>query len=547
MSNDVADRYIRRYTGLGEWGARRAAEEGVAYTHQPYAEGVAGVKQSLTEMARLMREARQDKDVCGYAADVLRAAGIDGRDRSRWTARNVAQALLDNVRQTVMYSPDPAASEMITSPAGQLCLRPGLCIRKEDCDGLTTLLGALCMSVGFEVRIVKQSWGPSQQEHVLLAVRDEDGRWLKCDPSHASLPVGRGVQANQEEMYDPLDAQASIDVGAGAEIVTFGALPGLGRGGGGGGGRGGGGGGGRSGGGGGGGVRPGGGVTRGPSGQLVRLGVPRRFSGGRWWDWNGSSWIVSTTIACLQWGAPIVAPADLFAFAQSQLSASGGQPVSNVWTDGGTYLFTIESGRVTIRPCVSVSATTGVGRAVNQQLAPRRIGVGSSYSADQIQALLLEVSGIMDQTEQAVASAYSQGCLDQGKVLAFRTYYAGWVATRDALSECLADSLPSIHTSCSPFYALPGDWSQAQAVLTGYKNTIEQSGGWQDQIATACSWYTKPPAHETPAVPPASSPTDWLDKLKQGAYVVGGVMVLGVAAYATYKVVQVGSILAKVA
>jgi len=128
--------------GLGDavqpnWGP---ANGGVRHTHQEYPPGAPGVRKSLTEMARLMREARLDAAVCGYAADVLKAAGIDGRDRSRWTARNVTQALLENVRQVVIYSPDPLGAEMITSPAGQLCLRPGLCIRKEDCIPEGTLL-----------------------------------------------------------------------------------------------------------------------------------------------------------------------------------------------------------------------------------------------------------------------------------------------------------------------------------------------------------------------------------------------------------------------
>lgn len=220
---------IRQYTGLGAsgapaWGAQRAAAENVAYKNTPYPSGVAGVRMSLTEMARLMREARNDHGVNGYAADVLKAAGIDGRNRSTWRVRAIVQAFLDNVRAVMIYSPDPTGTEMITSPAGQLCLRPGLCIRKEDCDGLSTLLGALCLCVGLQVRIVKQSWGAGQQEHVLVAVLDEQNEWLKADPSHASLPVGQGVPANEEQMYDPLDAVGAIGT-SGPELVTFGALP----------------------------------------------------------------------------------------------------------------------------------------------------------------------------------------------------------------------------------------------------------------------------------------------------------------------------------
>jgi hypothetical protein len=536
--SQLAERYIRRHTGLGDaftdnWGAARAAAAGVAYQHTEYPVGAPGVKRSLTEMARLMREARLDPAIGGYCADVLKAAGIDGRNRAGWTARAVTQALLDNVRTTVIYAPDAVAAEVITSPAGQLCLRPNLCIRKEDCDGLTTLLGAMVMSVGFRAWIVKQSWGPSAQEHVLLAVEDEDGNKLLADPSHASLPVGRGVAAHSQEYFDPLDADCAVNVGAGnAELVTFGAIPtGLAaHGSGGGHGRGG-----------GGAQRP----MHGGDGSM------RRYQNGRWVTWNGMSWVPSGNIGCLQWGTPLAKPsAALRAYANS----IGADNMPIITTYGGTeYLFAIKNGALVIRPCVG---TVGMGAAaVNEQLAPRgarprTTGVGASYSADQIRAQLLEVSGVMDQAEAAIASADAAGCLPQSSVLQFRLFYASWVTTRDALSACLADTLPSVDTSCSPFYSFPGDWSQAQATLTGYMNAVQgtgkpPTGGWQQTIASACSWYQPPPQHETPITPPAPSPGDLLDKAKSTAMVVGGVIAVAVIGYTVFEVVSVGSAIAK--
>jgi len=530
--SQLAERYIQRHVGLGDLsnlGPSRAAQDGVKFTHAPYPNGAPGVKISLDEMARLMREARNDKDVCGYAADVLRAAGIDGRDRARWTARNVAQCFLDNVRQSVIYTPDPAGTEMIVSPAAMLCLRPGLCIRKGDCDDGSVLLGSLLMCVGFAVRICKQSWGANAQEHVLIAVQDEDGHWLKCDPSHASLPVGRGVQAHSEEYYDPMEADASVNVGTGAEIVTFGSLPT--------------------------GVAAHGGHGHGGGGAQRPMhggdGSMRRYQNGRWVSWNGMSWVPAGNIGCLQWGAPLTQPsASLRAYANS-VGADNMPIISTV--DGAQYLFAIKNGALVIRPC---TGTVGMGAAsVNDQLAPRaqaqrRAGMGSSYSVDQIRAQLLEVSGIMDQTEAAVASADAAGCLPQSSVLQFRLFYAGWITTRDALSVCLADTLPSVDTSCSPFYSFPGDWSQAQATLAGYANAVQgtgkpPTGGWQQTIANACPWYQPPPQHETPVVPPAPSPSDLLDKAKSTAMVVGGVIALAVVGYTVFEVVSVGSAIAK--
>ena len=216
--------HARPGLGMPQLGPARAANEKISYKHEQYPAGAPGIKRSLDEMARLMREARLDKDVVGYSADVLRAAGIDGRDAGARTARRVAQAMLDNVRSVTVYMPDPNGAEYIVSPAGMLCLRPGLCIRREDCDGLTTLLGSLILCCGFNVRIVKQSWGPAHQEHVLVEVQDEDGTWLKADPSHPNLPVGRGVPAQSEEHRDPMDVVGSVGT-AGAELVTLGAFP----------------------------------------------------------------------------------------------------------------------------------------------------------------------------------------------------------------------------------------------------------------------------------------------------------------------------------
>ena len=530
--NAVAARYAARYVGLGDMsnlGASRAAQDGVKFTHSPYPLGAPGVKISLDEMARLMREARLDKDVCGYAADVLRAAGIDGRDRARWTARNVAQCFLDNVRSVTIYAPDPQGAEMIVSPAATLCLRPGLCIRKSDCDDLTVLLGSLLMCVGFAVRVCKQSWGANAQEHVLVAVQDEDGNWLKCDPSHASLPVGRGVAAHSEEYFDPMEADASVNVGTGAEIVTFGSLPA--------------------------GIAAHGGHGHGGGGAQRPMhggdGSMRRYQNGRWVSWNGMSWVPSGNIGCLQWGAPLAQPsAALRAYANS----IGADNMPIITTYGGTqYLFAIKNGALVIRPC---TGTVGMGAAaVNDQLAPRAMrphtaGVGASYSSDQVKAQMLEVSGVMDQMEAAVASAYAAGCIDQSLVVQFRLFYAGWVTTRDKLSECLADTLPSIDNSCSQFYSFPGDWSQAQAVLNGYANAVQgtgkpPTGGWQQKLASLCTWYQPPPQHETPVVPPAPSPGDLLDKAKSTALVVGGVIAVAVIGYTVFEVVSVGSAIAK--
>jgi hypothetical protein len=542
---------LRRYdVGLGDasigydWGVARGRAAGVKTTHDAYPAGAPGIRRSLEEMARLMREARLDPAVNGYAADVLKAAGIDGRNRAKWTAFQVAQTLLDNVRSVVIYSPDAAGAEVITSPAGQLCLRPGLCIRKEDCDGLSTLLGALLMCVGFRVWIVKQSWGPTQQEHVLIAVEDESGKKLKCDPSHATMPVGKGVPAQSEIFVDPLDTVGSIGV-SGAEIVTFGALPGsvsdmqgLGKGGGGGGGHGGGGGGWHGGGGGGwhGGGGGGGGWHGGHGGGP---GV-RTFHGGQWWLWNDGAWIVDVggCTSCQQWGNPIAPSSALLADAQAHLAASGGSPISNCWTDGATYLYTSENSNVVVRRCVSTRApgVSGLARRgqINDQLAPA--GVGALVTSAQIQVDIQNTSTLMDATNVGV-----QACagLAQSDVQTWAGIYAAWQLWLSGLNECVADSVPSIHTACvnPPYsYTLSEEWAAADAGLTGYQATART---WQAKIKMACPSYQPTPPLPSPIAPPApTTPTSWVDDAKTVAGLVGGTVGVLVVGYGVYRVIQ---------
>jgi uncharacterized membrane protein YgcG len=552
---------LRAYRGVGfgdasagyPWGVARAQASGVKATHGAYPEGATGIRRSLEEMARLMREARLDSAVVGYAGDVLKAAGIDGRNRAKWTAFQVAQTLLDNVRSVTIYSPDPTGAEMIVSPAGQLCLRPGLCIRKGDCDDLSVLLGALLMCVGFRVWIVKQSWGPTQQEHVLIAVEDESGKKLKCDPSHATMPVGKGVPAQSEIFVDPLDTVGSIGV-SGAEIVTFGALPGsvsdmqgLGKGGGGGGGHGGGGGGWHGGGGGGwhGGGGGGGGWHGGHGGGP---GV-RTFHGGQWWLWNDGAWIVDVggCTSCQQWGNPIAPSSALLADAQAHLAASGGSPISHCWTDGATYLYTSENGNVVVRRCVSTRApgVSGLARRaqINDQLSPA--GVGSSVGLGLVTQLdvktqAAQTSAAMDATNTAVTSC---AAMQQSDVQGWATLYAAWQAWYAELQTCFWGPNNWIQPPTPGCVEEFGFWwgSNVPDILTGYQ---KDAATWQQNVHRACPSYQPTPVPAGPTAPPPgapggpSGPSQWVEDAKDATkVVVGGVGVL-VLMYGAYKVVQ---------
>jgi hypothetical protein len=113
-------------------------QSGVNATRQAYPDGAAGIRLSLDEMARRIRDGRLDPAVRGWAIGALKSAGIDGRGRTN--SRAQVGALLEALRSQTSYAGDPTAAEYIQSAAATLCLRPGLCIHGGDCFPSGTLV-----------------------------------------------------------------------------------------------------------------------------------------------------------------------------------------------------------------------------------------------------------------------------------------------------------------------------------------------------------------------------------------------------------------------
>lgn len=193
-------------------------QSGAPATRQLYPDGSAGIRLSLEEMSRRIREGRLDPAVRGWAIQALKDAGIDGR--SRTTVRSQVGALLTALRNQTSYAGDPTAAEYIQSAAATLCLRPGLCLNGGDCDDLTVALASAIMSIGIPAVIVKQSFGRDAQEHVLVAAQDENGSWIYADPS-TRLPVGSAIAASEEVWVDPLSPIGQLPE-VQAELVSLG-------------------------------------------------------------------------------------------------------------------------------------------------------------------------------------------------------------------------------------------------------------------------------------------------------------------------------------
>ena len=176
---------------------KEARKDNVRVHRQTYPAGVAGVKLSLEKIAQFIREGRSDHDVRGWAGKVLIAAG---RPQS---VRAQCQAILSAFKARTIYGSDPAGMEYNVSAAGTLCLRPNLCVPIFDCDDGTIAVGSAILSLGIPVRVIKQTFGAGDQEHVLLEAQDESGIWFPIDPS-TDFPVGQKLPATSEFRMDPM-------------------------------------------------------------------------------------------------------------------------------------------------------------------------------------------------------------------------------------------------------------------------------------------------------------------------------------------------------
>lgn len=66
-----------------------------------------------------------------------------------------------------------------------------------------------------------------------------------------------------------------------------------------------------------------------------------------------------TEVACSTWGDPVEMTPAMESVGQVQLRNSGGRPAAVRGADGVTYLFQMESGELTMRPCAAMSSTLG--------------------------------------------------------------------------------------------------------------------------------------------------------------------------------------------
>lgn len=132
--------------------------------------GVAGVRQTLDHMRRLVREGRVDPTIRQAATSIIFLT--PERD-----AQAEVGAIFGWVQDNVRYVRDVHEVETLSSPDKTLEGRIG------DCDDQATLLAALLESVGYPTRFIAAGYTfPGELEHVYLQVF-LDGQWVDLDPT----------------------------------------------------------------------------------------------------------------------------------------------------------------------------------------------------------------------------------------------------------------------------------------------------------------------------------------------------------------------------
>lgn len=90
----------------------------------------------------------------------------------------------------------------------------------SNCDDLSTALATVTILAGIPTQFVEQHFDGAAQDHILIAVQDESGTWLKVDPS-TDWPVGRSATATKETWIDPLQDVAPQLVGLGRVATVY--------------------------------------------------------------------------------------------------------------------------------------------------------------------------------------------------------------------------------------------------------------------------------------------------------------------------------------
>lgn len=158
--------------------------------------------------------------------------------------------------------------------------------------------------------------------------------------------------------------------------------------------------------------RPGGGQGGRPHAAPLRRGRPMRRGFG--WNADGTWWYPwpyepADAGSCTEWGDPVEMSPPMQTVGEVQLRNSGGQPAAVRCADGTVYLFAVEGGELTMRPCAAAASTLGAASEPLYYLYRSTVPVGGWaivggwYSVDDAQD---EMTSVLKSAPTAALGAY---------------------------------------------------------------------------------------------------------------------------------------------
>ncbi len=204
-------------------------------TRRPHPGGAAGIRRSLDEVARRVKEGFDHPDVRSWAGQKLWEAG-DPKGHL-----NQATALLKAVRAQSVYANDPDGVEYMVG--AHVTLGDGKSppkMRAADCDDFVIAYLSACESVGIRTAVCGAAYDEGGNIAHVLGMVFADDNWYYTDPS-VDFPFGEAKKATFEDVIDvrtgqhicasnacsiPLSGKKPPEIGAGRFVGVDG-LPGM--------------------------------------------------------------------------------------------------------------------------------------------------------------------------------------------------------------------------------------------------------------------------------------------------------------------------------
>lgn len=132
-------------------------------------DGVAGIRETLKIMRKMVRDAKRDHALRAFAASLC-------QDLPSKAWRQEISCLFYWVQQNVRFLFDTTDMEVIQTPQETLRTRIG------DCDDLCVLLATLLEAIGHPTGFRAVGFIPDSLSHVIVLTID-GGNWVCLDPS----------------------------------------------------------------------------------------------------------------------------------------------------------------------------------------------------------------------------------------------------------------------------------------------------------------------------------------------------------------------------